>query len=111
MWLKLAEPFIHAAYEKQVKEITAKLQADYDSGQRKTKPSDKEIAQLALRSLYLFPKVNACGSLDFSASITSDSASKLLGELKADAGFAERSFTWHGIVSGIGLRLTFLCVN
>ena len=99
LWLLVSRDFIIAAYNQKFAELFKQASEDYSAKRRPRAPTNSEIAELTLWSLYLFPHITPSGGLDFSAPLKSDVARSYLTELKRDAGFAERPFTWHGVVS------------
>ena len=93
LWILLIRPYLKKAYDDECEKLR---EGDRKAGKASDEP---KISQLALQNLYLFPHVASSGNLDFSKHVEHASASNLLKEIKEAAGFGERSFTWHGIVS------------
>lgn len=100
MWLLLARPFIEAAYVAQIAHFRTLTDADVAAGRRANKATDRQLAAMALRSLYLFPHVTAAGHLDFTKPMTHAAASSNLVALLEAVGFSGRGFTWHGLGRG-----------
>lgn len=110
IWLLIARNYIDQAYATKFDELWTAAQSAYTDKKRQNVPTKKEISLLTLRSLYLFPHITASGSLDFTAPMKSDTARRYLVEVKGDAGFSERQFTWHGIVSDQLLVCAHTCI-
>jgi hypothetical protein len=92
LWLLVVRPYIEQAYESEC----ARLRTTTEG--KRMNPT--QISARALGNLYLFPHVSASGDLDFLRPMEHNAASAYLAELRVEAGFGDRAFTWHGVVSG-----------
>lgn len=61
--------------------------------------SDTDVMSLTLRSVYLFPRITKKGEPTFLHPLKPATAAERLVELRTAAGFEDRAFTAHGLVS------------
>lgn len=99
LWLLLARPFIEQAYKDECLRLRTVANHDLVRKKRKTAPKDAEISALALRNLFLFPRISSSGHLEFTKPMTHAAATSQLAEMRSFAGMEDRAFTWHGVVS------------
>ena len=95
----LARPFIEQAYRDECLRLRTAANVDLVRKKRKTAPKDSEISALALRNLFLFPRISSSGHLEFTKPMTHAAATSQLAELRGFAGMEDRGFSWHGVVS------------
>lgn len=110
LYFLICRPYITAAYDQQFDHFMSEESEHFTAKRRATRPSTEEIEARALRSLYLFPLIDAAGTMHFTEPSKSDTVRRYLGQVAEEAGYGDRGFTWHGVVS-VFVRATCDCLT